>query len=98
MDEVQYDMDGNIIHEMEMDMEGMDPYGEEGEDMAQRMPYNMEEDDGQTEDDFKYEDFAALIEEQQEEGQDQVSELRKQNFIRKGTPIWHLQQSIKTGE
>ena len=47
MEGVHYDMDGNVIHEMEMDMEGMDPYGEEGEDDIEgRMPYNMEEDDG----------------------------------------------------
>ena len=27
-----------------------------------------------------------------------MGDLRGENFIRKGTAIWHLQQSIKTGE
>ena len=60
-------MDGNPIMEEEMDMEGMDPYGEEM-DEVERQPYDIEADDGQVEDDLKYEEFASLIEEQQEEG------------------------------
>ena len=96
---VRFDMDGNPImeQEMEMDMEGMDPYGEEMEEV-ERKPYDMEDEEGATEDDLSYEQFQQLIEDQQDEGHDQISELRKCNFIRKGTPIWHLQQSIKTGE
>ena len=55
-------MDGNPIMEQEMDMEGMDPYGEEM-DEVDGQPYNMEEVDDATEDDLKYEEFASLIEE-----------------------------------
>jgi hypothetical protein len=65
--DVQYDMDGNPI--MEEGMEDMDPYGDEM-DEVERQPYDMEADDGQTEDDLKYEEFANLIDHQEEEGQD----------------------------
>lgn len=41
---VRFDMDGNPImeQEMEMEMEGMDPYGEEMEEV-ERKPYDMED-------------------------------------------------------
>lgn len=88
---VRFDMDGNPIME-QMDMEGMDPYGEEMDmEEVERKPYDMEDDEGATEDDLSYEQFQQLIEDQEDQGNDQISELRKCNFIRKGTPIWHLQ-------
>ena len=42
---MRFDMDGNPImeQEMEMEMEGMDPYGEEMEEV-ERKPYDMEDD------------------------------------------------------
>ena len=56
-------MDGNPImeQEMEMEMEGMDPYGEEMEEV-ERKPYDMEDEQGATEDDLSYEQFQQLIE------------------------------------
>lgn len=60
---VRFDMDGNPImeQEMEMEMEGMDPYGEEMEEV-ERKPYDMEDEQGATEDDLSYEQFQQLIE------------------------------------
>lgn len=86
---VLYDMDGNEILE--------DEYGQEMEEMDPE--YDQEQDYGEEEDDLRYEEFEALIEKQEDESSNKIAELRAANYVgSKGTPMWHLRNSIKTGE
>jgi dynein heavy chain len=39
---------------------------------------------------LKYEDFRDIIETTEGQTNNQVTELRKANFIRKNTAIWHM--------
>ena len=90
---VLYDMDGNEILEDEYGNEMgdvMDPeYGEEQNQYQ----------GNQGEDDLKFEEFEALIEQQEDVNSNKIAELRAANYVgSKGTPMWHLRNSIKTGE
>ena len=89
--QVLYDMDGNEILE--------DEYGQEM-DGAMEEGYGQEEyGEEQDEDDLRYEEFEALIEKQEDESSNKIAELRAANYVgSKGTPMWHLRNSIKTGE
>lgn len=94
--QVLYDMDGNEIMEDEYGAEMddvMDPeYGQEQADYEQ-------EPEGEAEDDLKFEEFESLIEEREDENSNKIAELRAANYVgSKGTPMWHLRNSIKTGE
>ena len=44
----------------------------------------------QVEDDLGYEEFATIVEATDDSAKDNLGDLRKENFIRKGTAIWHL--------
>ena len=90
--QVLYDMDGNEILE--------DEYGNEMGDVMDPEAYGEEEDAGaQGEDDLGYEEFEALIEQQEDESSNKIAELRAANYVgSKGTPMWHLRNSIQTGE
>lgn len=89
---VLYDMDGNEIL--------ADEYGDEMADVMDpeaqaQMDYGEE---GEA-DDLRYEEFEALIEQQEDENNNKIAELRAANYVgSKGTPMWHLRNSIKTGE
>ena len=86
---LEYDMlTGKQMEDMGMDEEyGMQvPMDEEMEPEE----YDQELAD-QVEDDLGYEEFATLVEATDETpGKDNLGDLRKENFIRKGTAIWHL--------
>lgn len=86
--QVLYDMDGNEILE--------DEYGNELGDVMDPEAYGEEEDAGaQGEDDLGYEEFEALIEQQEDESSNKIAELRAANYVgSKGTPMWHLRNSI----
>ena len=91
--QVLYDMDGNEILE--------DEYGNEMADVMDPEQYGEEQDyaDGAGGDELKYEEFEALIEQQEDESSNKIAELRAANYVgSKGTPMWHLRNSIKTGE
>lgn len=98
---------------MDMDMEGAQgiEYDEDGNPIdpssglahQQMMEYDDEEDYGdekQGSDDEEalgYDDFKNIIEKEGPQN-NQALELRKANFIRKGTAIWSMQNDIQTGE
>jgi hypothetical protein len=85
-------MDGNrIMEEPEeiVDMEQNEEYGDEEVE---------EQDVNATEDDFTYDEFKQMIEQQEEGTKNDLAEQRRANFIKKGTAIWHIHQGIKTGE
>jgi hypothetical protein len=44
-----------------------------------------------------YDDFEKVITAQENVENNQDNELCKANFIKKNTPIWHLQQKIRDG-
>ena len=55
--------------------------------------------EGTGEDDLRFEEFEALIEQQEDESSNKIAELRAANYVgSKGSPMWHLRNSIKTGE
>jgi hypothetical protein len=78
--EAEYDMDGNLIQMegMEGEMDQMDDYADEEEPMEAG-------DHG-----LGYGDFEKVITAQENLENNQDNELRKANFIKKNTPIWHL--------
>jgi hypothetical protein len=87
-----YDMDGNQVGygmDMEMQMEQMDDYDDEEDTQVQAGSQPSEE--------LKYDEFNQLITSQEDADNNKVQELTKANFIKKGEPIWHMQNSIKTG-
>ena len=88
MGDIEYDMDGNPIMMDPME-QAMAEYDQEYDD--------EEEDPNAGEDALQYEDFRNIIETEGPQNT-QVTDLRKANFIRKGTAIWHMQQAIQTGE
>jgi hypothetical protein len=86
MNETEYDMDGNPVPRgMKFDEA---EYDDEEEDEAPTAS-NSEA--------LNYDDFEKII---NTEGatNNQVTELRKANFISKNTSIWHMVQAIKTGD
>ena len=88
-DGAEYDEDGNPIDPTNVMAKQMMDYDEE---------YDDEEDaDDQDEEALGYDNFRNIIETEGPQN-NQVTELRKANFIRKGTAIWHMQNDIKTGE
>lgn len=88
---VLYDMDGNEILE--------DEYGAEIDGVIEPEADAAEEEEGHGEDDLRYEEFEALIEQQEDENNNKIAELRAANYVgSKGTQMWHLRNSIKTGE
>jgi len=88
MGDIEYDMDGNPIVMDPME-QAMADYDQEYDD--------EEEDPNAGEDALQYEDFRNIIETEGPQNT-QMTDLRKANFIRKGTAIWHMQQAIQTGE
>ena len=92
--QVLYDMDGNEILE--------DEYGNELGDVMDPEEYGQEQaqyQGEQGEDDLKYDEFEAMIEQQEDESSNKIAELRAANYVgAKGTPMWHLRNQIKTGE
>lgn len=88
MGDIEYDMDGNPIM-MDAMGQAMADYDQEYDD--------EEEDPNAGEDALQYEDFRNIIETEGPQNT-QMTDLRKANFIRKGTAIWHMQQAIQTGE
>jgi len=92
--QVLYDMDGNEIHE--------DEYGAEMDNVMDPEDYERERPDygqGQGEDDLNYDEFVDLIEQQEDESNNKIAELRAANYVgSKGTPMWTLRNAIKTGE
>lgn len=86
-----YDMDGNPVPRAPQPHQyGADEYDDEEEE--------EEATKDQTEDALKYEDFRNIIEATEGQTNNQTAELRKANFIRKNTAIWHMVQAIKTGD
>lgn len=89
--EFDYDMDGNPVPRMpQVKRYEADEYDDEEEEEAT--------DNNQTEDALKFDDFRNIIETNEGQTNNQVTELRKANFIRKNTAIWHMVQAIKTGD
>ena len=81
-----------------MPMEGQGARMAGMDDEMDQEEYDQELAD-EVEDDLGYEEFTNIVEATDDTaGKDNLGDLRKENFIRKGTAIWHLQQSIKTGE
>lgn len=89
-------MDGNEIL--------ADEYGDEMDDVMDPEAYQEEmhkaaASEGTGEDDLRFEEFEALIEQQEDESSNKIAELRAANYVgSKGSPMWHLRNSIKTGE
>lgn len=84
--------------EDDMGMEGQGARVPGMDDEMDQEEYDQELAD-EVEDDLGYEEFTNIVEATDDNaGKDNLGDLRKENFIRKGTAIWHLQQSIKTGE
>ena len=81
MSGIEYDTDGNPI-EMDPMAQAMADYDQEYDD--------EEEDPDQGEDALHFEDFRNIIETEGPQNT-QSTDLRKANFIRKGTAIWHMQ-------
>jgi len=72
-------------------------YGEEMNEYDDEEQDEEHEEDA-NEEDLEYDDFRNIIESNEDAENNQLTELRKANFIRRGTPIWHLQKGLKTGE
>jgi len=87
---IEYDENGNPIDHQSAMAQQMMEYDDE-EDYGEEMEGNGDEDA------LGYEDFRNII---MTEGpqNNQSLELRKANFIRKGTAIWNMQNDIQTGE
>jgi len=89
----QYDMDGNQVGygmDMEMQMDQMDDYDDEEPD--QQVQHGQPDQEN-----LKYDEFSQLITSQEDADNNKVQELTKANFIKKGTAIYNMQTSIKTG-
>lgn len=82
MEEMQY----------QMEMEGIDEYGQEMEDVG------MEEQEPEEDQDVGFGDLKALFRADEMKGKDHIAETRKANFISKGSYIWNMLSSIETGE
>jgi hypothetical protein len=85
---MEYDMDGNLIQMegMEGQMDQMDDYADEEEPVEEGGDHGL-----------GFEDFEKVITAQENVENNQDNELCKANFIKKNTPIWHLQQKIRDG-
>ena len=95
---LEYDMMTGQQMEGEMEMDDLEGEMAQMDDEMDKEEYDQELAD-QVEDDLGYEEFTNIVEATDDTaGKDNLGDLRKENFIRKGTAIWHLQQSIKTGE
>lgn len=95
----QYDAQGNLIEE-HPDMEN-DQYAQEMDEAEydQEEQNENEENDAQNANaEISYDDFVKIIENNEDQEKNQAFELRKANFIRKNTQIYHIKQGIKTGE
>lgn len=81
-------MDGNLIQMegMEGQMDQMDDYADEEEPVEEGGDHGL-----------GYDDFEKVITAQENVENNQDNELCKANFIKKNTPIWHLQQKIRDG-
>jgi hypothetical protein len=81
--EFDYDMDGNPVPRVpQVKRYEADEYDDEEEEEATA--------DNQTEDALKFDDFRNIIETNEGQTNNQVTELRKANFIRKNTAIWNM--------
>lgn len=87
---IEYDEDGNPVDPQSAMAQAMMEYDDE-EDYGEEMEGEGDEDA------LGYDDFRNIIETEGPQN-NQSLELRKANFIRKGTAIWHMQNDIHTGE
>jgi dynein heavy chain, axonemal len=75
----------------QMEMEGVDEYGQEME-MEPEEQYQEEDQD------VGFGDLKAIFRADEMKGKDHVAETRKANFISKGSYIWNMLMQIETGE
>lgn len=95
IDGMPMDMDpeaAEMMQEMGYQMEGIDEYGQEMEDVG------MEEQIPEEDQDVGYGDLKTLFRADEMKGKDHIAETRKANFISKGSYIWNLLAQIETGE